>query len=74
MINCLDDFNEIRGRSSGLTDHAEAQDYLLLKQSLWNTKEVRDWVSSKDEIMEKLLRPCRRAGCDNIEENINQFK
>lgn len=60
-------------RSSDTT-RADARDYLHMAQSLWMETDVYEWISSQDDILRKLLLPCGRDACGNVETRVGEFK
>lgn len=61
-------------RELGNSNREDARDYLFLMSDLWMELKVWDWVSGVDGVRGKVMRPCTREACDNVEREVQQFK
>lgn len=52
----------------------EAHDYLWSGQDLWMEEDVWNWADSQPDVKALVLKKCSRAGCENHESRVAQFK
>ncbi|KAG2006119.1 hypothetical protein CC2G_002464 [Coprinopsis cinerea AmutBmut pab1-1] len=52
----------------------DAHDYLWYGQDLWMKPDVWNWVNSREDVKEIILRTCNHVGCSARETEVAQFK